>query len=206
MTETLPDRTIKRGDAVALWIFIAAGVGIALWTVWTAVARIIEVLPNRDVAVAAAFAGTPAEAPIGVDGAPVTVELDRAIITAPELPGASLWAVVIQQVVFVVAVLAVVGCLVWLAQNVSRGRVFSRTNTVLVTTAGFAGLLGCFAVPFFGNMAANGAFAVLSERTFDNVVISVDPFVLILVAFVAALLSTVFGVGERLQRETEGLV
>ena len=55
-------------------------------------------------------------------------------------------------------------------------------------------------------MAANGAFAVLSERTFDNVILSVDPFALILAAFVAALLGTVFAVGERLQRDTEGLV
>jgi hypothetical protein len=203
---TLPERTIKRSDAVGLWIFIAAGVGIAIWTVWSAVTRIFVVLPNGNVSVLAEFIGTHAEAPIGVDGAPVMVELDRAIITAPELPVASLWALVIQQVVFVAAVLAVVSCLVLLAHNVSRDRVFGRTNTVLVTTAGFTGLLGYFAVPFFGNMAANGAFAVLSDRTFDNAILSVDPFALILGAFVAALLSTVFAVGERLQRETEGLV
>ena len=206
MSETIQTHTIKRGDAMSLWIFMIAGVGIAIWTVWSAVARIVEVLPNRDVSVLAEFSGTTAEAPIGVDGAPIAVELDRAVVTAPALPVASLWALVIQQVVFVVAVLAVVVCLVWLARNVSRSRVFSRTNTVLVTTAGLTGLIGYFAVPFFGNMAANGAFAVLSDRTFDNVILSVEPFALILAAFVAALLSTVFAVGERLQRETEGLV
>jgi hypothetical protein len=201
-----PARTIKRSDAVGLWIFMAAGVGIAIWAIWTSVARIIEILPNRAVQVMAEFAGTTAEAPIGVDGAPVTVELDRAIITAPSLPAASLWALVIQQVVIVVAVVGMVVCLVWLARNVSRSVVFSRTNTVLVTTAGLTGIVGYFAVPFFGNMAANGAFAVLSERTFDNVILSVELFPLILAAFVAALLSTVFAVGERLQRDTEGLV
>jgi hypothetical protein len=206
MNETVHVDTIKRSDAVALWVFIVAGVGIAAWTVWSAVARIIEVLPNRDVSVLAEFIGTTADAPIGIDGAPVVVELDRAIITAPELPVASLWAIVIQQVVFVVAVLVVVVCLVWLARNVSRSRVFSRTNTVLVTTAGFTGLIGYFAVPFLGNMGANGAFAVLSDRTFDNAILSINPFALILGAFIAALLSTVFAVGERLQRETEGLV
>ena len=206
MSETIPTHTVKRGDAIALWFFMIAGVGIAMWAAWSAVARIIEVLPNRDVSVLGEFAGTKADAPIGVDGAPIAVELDRALITAPALPIASLWALVIQQVVFAVAVISVVVCLVWLARNVSRNRVFSRTNTVLVTTAGFAGLIGYFAVPFFGNMAANGAFAVLSARTFDNVILSVDPFALILAAFVAALLGTVFAVGERLQRDTEGLV
>lgn len=206
MAATLPAPAVSRGDAVALWAFMAAGVVIAAWAVWSAVARIIEVLPNRDVPVLAEFAGTSADAPIGVDGAPVAVELDRAFITAPSLPVASLWALVLQQVVVMVAVVGVVVCLVWLARNVSRSVVFSRTNTVLVTTAGITGLLGWFAVPFLGNMAANGAFAVLSERTFDNVILSVEPFALILAAFVVALLGTVFVVGERLQRDTEGLV
>jgi hypothetical protein len=197
---------VKRSDAIGLWIFMATGVGIAIWAVCSAVARVIEVLPNHDVPVLAEFSGTTADAPVGVDGAPVAIELDRAVITAPSLPTASLWALVIQQVVIVVAVVGVVVCLVWLARNVSRSVVFSRTNTVLVTTAGFTGIVAYFTVPFFGNMAANGAFAVLSERTFDNVVLSVQPFPLILAAFVAALLSTVFAVGERLQRDTDGLV
>jgi hypothetical protein len=203
-TTTIP--AVKRGDAISLWIFMVAGVGIAIWAVWSAVVRIVEVLPNQDVAVPAEFAGTMADAPIGPGGAPVAIELDSAIITAPSLPAASLAALVIQQVVIAVVVVGVVVCLVWLARNVSRGIVFSRTNTVLVTTAGFTGIAGYFAVPFFGNMAANGAFAVLSDRTFDNVVISVDLFPLILLTFIAATAATVFGVGERLQRDTEGLV
>lgn len=197
---------IKRADAVALWIFIAAGVTIAIAATWSAVARIIDVLPNRDVSVLAQFSGTSAEAPIGVNGAPETVELDMAFVTAPSLPAASVWAVVIQQVILAAVIICVVACLAWLAHNVSRGRVFSRTNTVLVSTAGLTGLAGLFAVPFFGNMAANGAFAVVSDRTFDNVILSVDLFPLVLAAFVVGLMSTVFAVGERLQRDTEGLV
>lgn len=206
MSETTTIPAVKRGDVISLWIFMVAGVGIAIWAVWSAVVRIVEVLPNQDVAVPAEFAGTMADAPIGPDGAPVAIELDSAIITAPSLPAASLAAIVIQQVVMAVVVVGVVACLVWLARNVSRGSVFSRTNTALVTTAGFVGIVGFFAVPFFGNMAANGAFAVLSERTFDNVVISVDLFPLILLTFIAATAATVFSVGERLQRDTEGLV
>ncbi|MFD4421854.1 DUF2975 domain-containing protein [Agromyces sp. NPDC058484] len=198
--------SIKRADAASLWLFMAAGAAIAVWVTWTAVVRIIEVLPGRDVAVLAPFANTLAEAPIGPDGAPVTVELDHAVLTVPELPIASVWAIAIQQVVLVVAVVAVVAALIWLSRNVARGVVFSRTNTVLVSTAGIVGLLGYFAVPFFGNMASNGAFAALSDHTFDNVIMTLDPFVLVLAAFVVALMGTVFAIGERLQRDTEGLV
>jgi hypothetical protein len=205
-TRVTPEHSIKRADAVSLWVFMAAGVAIAVWVTWSAVARIIEVLPNRDVAVLAPFAGTPADAPIGPGGAPVAVALEQAVLTVSELPIASVWAIVIQQVALVVAVVTVVIALIWLSRNVSRGVVFSRTNTVLVATAGLVGLLGYFAVPFFGNMASNGAFAVLSERTFDNVIMTVEPFSLVLAAFVVALMSTVFAIGERLQRDTEGLV
>ena len=206
MTRTTPARSITRADAVSLWLFMAAGAAIAVWVTWSAVARIIEVLPNHNVAVLAPFAGTPAEAPIGAGGAPVTVELEQALLTVPELPIASVWAIVIQQVVLVVAVVAVVTALVWLSRNVARGVVFCRTNTVLVSTAGTVGLLGYFAVPFFGNMASNGAFAVLSDHTFDSVIMTIDPFSLVLAAFVVALMGTVFAIGERLQRDTEGLV
>lgn len=206
MSEVTTQHGIKRADAAGLWMFMIAGAAIAIWVTWAAVARILEVLPNRDVDVLGWFAGTRGQAPIGVDGAPVDVELDRAVVTAPELPAASLWALVLQQVVLVLVVLAVVVTLVWLSRNVTRGVVFSRTNTALVSTAGIVGLLGSFAVPFFGNMAANGAFAVISERTFDNVIGTVDPFSLVLAAFVVALLSTVFAIGERLQRDTDGLV
>jgi len=55
-------------------------------------------------------------------------------------------------------------------------------------------------------MAANGAFALVSDRTFDNVVMSVDLSTILLLAFISGLLSTVFAVGHRLQGETEGLV
>ncbi|KQX08017.1 MULTISPECIES: DUF2975 domain-containing protein [unclassified Leifsonia] len=196
----------SRGDRIGLWTFAVAGVAIAGWAVWTAIARIIEVLPNKDVAVLAAFSGTQAMAPIGPDGAEVAVELDQAIVTAPSLPDASLAAIVIQQLVLAASVVGVVVCLIWLIRNMAVGTVFSRTNSVLVTSAGFLGIAGYFLVPFFGNMAANGAFARISDRTFDNVVISVAPFDLVIIAFVVALVATVFGVGERLQRDTDGLV
>ena len=46
---------IKLADAVSLWLFAAAGAVIAAWVTSSAVGRIIEVLPNRDVAVLATF-------------------------------------------------------------------------------------------------------------------------------------------------------
>ena len=51
-----------------------------------------------------------------------------------------------------------------------------------------------------------GAFAWISERTFDNVIIAVDPVLWFGAAFIGAIVTTAFSVGDRLQRETELLV
>lgn len=204
--QTKTERALSRPDAAALIGFMVSGAVIAVWVVVNAVRRVLEVVPNRDVPVTAVFDGTPAQAPLGPDGAAVTVELATARLIAPELPVASVIALVIEQVALVATVLVVVGALLWLTKNIVRGTIFSRTNTALVSTAGIVGLLGFCAVPFFANMGANGAFAWISDRTFDNAVMSVDLFPLLLLAFIAALASTVFAVGDRLQRETEGLV
>jgi hypothetical protein len=206
MTTTTPLYRPSRGDLVAMWTFLVAGAAIAVGAVVSAVLRIIEVLPNRDVQVAAEFAGTVAEAPIGPDGALLPVILDRATITAETLPTLSLVALVAEPVVAAATVIVVIACLVMLGWSVTRGIVFSRRNTRLVTIAGFTGLLGCAAVPFLANMGANGAFAEVSDRTFDNVVIAVDLAPLFLLAFIAALATVVFSIGERLQRDAEGLV
>ncbi len=197
---------LSRGDAIAMGAFMLAGAVIAVATVIASVVRVIEVLPGREVAVFAEFAGTSAEAPIGPGGALVPVVLDTAYVTAPELPGVAVAALVIGQVVLALTVVGVVGCLLVLAWNILRGRMFGKANTLLVATAGMTAVIGYALVPFFGNMGANAAFAAVSDQTFDNVVMSVDLFPLLLLVFVGALATTTFTVGARLQRDTEGLV
>ncbi|MCS0498498.1 hypothetical protein [Protaetiibacter mangrovi] len=112
----------------------------------------------------------------------------------------------LQQVALVLTVVTVVTCLAYLARSVFAGRVFGPGNSRLVGTAGIVGLVGFAVVPFFGNMGANAAFAQISDGTFDNVVMAIQPFPFILAAFAVALITTVFVVGERLQRDAEGLV
>lgn len=203
---TQSSRVLSRGDSIGMLIFMLAGIAIAVAWIVASIARIIEVLPNHNVAIPASFAGTRAEAPIGPDGASVSVMLDTATIIAPSLPVASLVSLIIQQVVGALAVTVFIACLLMLSRNIIRGQIFSRRNTLLVTVAGFVGLGGFAAVPFFGNMAANGAFARLSEGDFDNVIMTANLSTFILLGFIVALATTVFSVGERIQRDTEGLV
>lgn len=199
-------RSISRADAASMIFFMLAGVAIAVGSIVAAWIRIAEVLPGTDGPVLAEFAGTMADAPIGPDGSPVPVELATAYITAPRLPAASVAALVAQPLVAALAVVTVVVCLLVVTWSMLRGRVFSRGNTVLVTTAGMTGLVAYGLVPGLGNMGANGAFAVISDRTFANVIGAVDVSGLFLIGFVAATATLVFTVGDRLRRDSEGLV
>lgn len=200
-------RILSRGDTAGFLFFVVLGVGLAVWAVVHSVIRIVEVLPNRDVRVSAPFLDTVAQAPLGPGGAVVPVELGIGTIVAPELPIASLGALVIAEALFAAVVVAVVVLLLLLVADILRGRIFSRRNTSLVSAAGFVTLVGLAGVPFFQNMVANGALARMSDYTYDRGLVQViDLPVLFGAAFVAALAGTVFTVGDRLQRDTEGLV
>ncbi|MDU0366523.1 hypothetical protein RWH45_04800 [Microbacterium sp. KSW4-17] len=200
-------RTLSRGDTGSFLLFIVAGVAIALWAVIRSVGTIVAAAGNRDVRVPVDFLDTIAQAPIGPDGASVPVELTGAVVTAPSLPLASLWALFLAEGTFAAAVVTVVTLLLILCIGILRGEIFSRRHTRLVVAVGIVSLIAAFAVPFFQNMVANGALAWLSDRTYDRgLTQQIDLPILIVIGFVAGLSSTVFAVGDRLRRDTEGLV
>lgn len=203
---TSPYRALSRGDTVAMSVFFVVGAIFVVGTAISAVSNIIGLFADSTTRVFAEFAGTPAQAPIGPDGASVTVELDSAFLLADRLPFASVVALVLEQVVVVAAVVTVVTTLLLVMWSILRGRVFGRRNTTLIGTAATAGFAGVALAPFFGNMGANGAFAAISGGDFDNVIVSANLVQLFGIAFIGALGTTVFVVGDRLQRDTEGLV
>jgi hypothetical protein len=205
MTQTAQDRTLSRADRLAMWFFIIVGAALVGWTAYAGVAHLVDAVNGR-IDVPAEFAGTRAEAPIGPDGAMRDVELQSALLRPEALSVAGMGALVIEVLLSIASNVVVVGCLIAVTISVMRGRVFSKRNTRLVAAAGFAWLAGIAGVPFFGNMVANDAFRSISEGTFDNVVMSVELSSFFLAAFVVAMATTVFTVGDRLQRETDLLV
>ncbi len=206
MTST-KDRTMSRGDSGALIGFCIAGVLIAAYITVFSIIRIIELARGVDVPVLVEFISskTPVDLPLST-GTSIPVGVDSAVITAPELPAIAAVPGIIGQVAQILTIVIVIGCLILLARSVLTGRVFSRRNTALVATAGITGLVGFAAVRFFDNMLANATVAKIADNGVDNAVMSVEPFTFVLGAFVIALISTVFGIGDRLQRDTDGLV
>lgn len=197
---------LSRGDTGALIGFCIAGVAIAAYITVFSVIRILNLVSGTTVPVMVEFVDQPVEAPLGAGGADITLELDRAAINAPALPPIAIATGVIGQILQIVTIVVVIGCLLLLARSILAGTVFSRRNTRLVMLAGLTGLVGYAAVQFFDNMLANAAVSSVTDNAVDNAVISIEPFTFILAAFVISIIGTTFVIGDRLQRDTEGLV
>ncbi|EYT56515.1 hypothetical protein H490_0101195 [Leucobacter sp. UCD-THU] len=204
MSAPAPAPGPSRGDRAGLWAFVGAGAAITVATAVFAIMRIVELLGPDPAPVEVRFAGLPIEVPAGSGALPA--ELEAATIRVTDMPVASLAAGVAAPVITALVTAAVSACLIALAISVLRGTIFSRRNTRLVSVAGIVGLVGYAASELCRTMLANGALAWATDRQVDNIVFGVAPAPYILAAFVIALVSTVFVVGERLQRETEGLV
>ena len=197
-------RVLSTGDVVALALFAIIGAGIAVTSIWMAVLRIVELASGGEVQVLAEFIDTPAQATAGDETLPLLV--DRGAVTVSDLMAMGVVPGILGQIAFAVTITAVVLCLLLLSRNLLRGVVFSRFNTGLVMAAGGIGLIGAAASRFFDNMLANAAIAQVTDGSFRTAVISVEPFPYLLAAFALSIIGTVFVVGDRLRRETEGLV
>ncbi len=200
-------RVLSRSDTIGFVLFIVGGMAIAVAALVQTIAGLGPALRNQGVQLTAPIVGATVDAPIGPNGAPVAVALDTATIFAPPLQPAAQGALVISYAISAAAVITVVVLLLVLCFGILRGRIFRRRHTAIVSAAGIVAIAGMYFVPFFHNMAVNGAIALLSDYTYDrNVNASVDLLPIFAVAFVAALAGTAFAVGDRLQRDTEGLV
>src|SRR5690606_8864995 len=107
------ERSLSKGDAGAMGLFIVAGVAIAGWTVWQAVLRIVELSVGRDVRVAVEFLDAPAEASLPSGALPV--QLDRASVTVDSLRMMGAVPGILGQLAFALTIIAVVTCLILLS-------------------------------------------------------------------------------------------
>ena len=198
------ERTLSTGDRVALALFILVGAFIAITSVCLATVRIVELTSQATIPVSVEFIDAPAIATADEESFPVV--LDAGVVTVTGLPATGVVPGVLGQIAFAVTAAGLVAALITLSLRILRGTVFDRTNTRLVMGAAILALVGAAAARFFDNMLAGAAMAQVTEGSFDTAVLTVEPFPYLLGAFAAAIVGTVFVVGDRLQRDTEGLV
>lgn len=199
-----PFGTATRAD---VWFTLALAIIAIVVTVVDAVTRLAEVLPNRDVPVEVQLSTS--TQPIAIEGVgeSIPAELDRFTVHVSDLPFATYMSAIAVVLVPALAVVAVLVCLTWLLRNIGAGEFFSRTNTRLVTTAALVAVLGWVLTTAFSTAAANGALAQLSTDPEPAFAITMNiSFVYLFVAMVAGCFAAAFHTGERLQRDSEGLV
>lgn len=205
MSPTQNPTHVSRRDRIAMITFMVIGTAIIFLTVVAAVVRIVEITTDSPVTVLARLSDTTVETPIGDNGASVTLDVSSAYLTAP-LPTAAIWFLIMQQIVATATTVIVVSSLLLLSGAVLRGAVFSKRNTALVATAGVSAVIGTVVAATLENLGAAELLLDIAGPSFPVLLANFDPFTYILAAFAAGLITLVFVVGERLQRETEGLV
>ncbi|MER7796609.1 hypothetical protein [Microbacterium sp. NPDC096154] len=196
---------IDRGDRTAIWFTAIVATIAAICVVVAAVQRVIEVLTARQIPVLAPFRGERAALPIGPDGADVMVTVNEAVIPASDLAPITTASLVLEAIVGATGILGALACLALLCVNLARGIAFSRANTRLLMLGTVAIIVAWAGGGLFRTMGVNGTFAAVSDRSYDNVLFATDLTPVAIVLTLAAV-GTAFGVGERLQRDTEGLV
>ena len=204
MNATAPVR-MSLSDRIGLVIMIVLGGAAAIWASYAAVSRIIEVLTASAVPVLAPFIGEPAQLPIGPGGDLVAVDVEEAVVYASDLAPATHFALVAAPIVSLIATLIVIACIAMFCRNLLKGVAFSRANTRLVLTTSVTIVVGWAIASLFTTMGVNGAFAALSDHEYDNVIFTTD-FTPAIVALVLSAVGLAFQAGERMQRDTEGLI
>lgn len=168
-------------------------------------ARVSVVQGRTDVPMFVNFNGGLLATPFPTESGLPPLKLESATIVVPQLSDGAAGASTMQAIITFGTITTAVICLALLALSVLRGRVFTRANTALITTAGMVGLVGAGSAEALGGTASIEAFDVLSSGQ-GSTWFAVEPGPYIIGAFAFAVILTAFSVGARMQRETEGLV
>lgn len=197
--------TLDRADRINLYLSVLIAAVAIVLAGWGMVHRLAEVAPGHDISVVVPLSGEQAPLPLGPDGAPVTVDVETATVVVADPAPATLFALWAEPIVQFLAVAAGMAVAAMFFVRVARGRAFERGTARLVFIG--AGILAgsWFLGGMLTTMTINGAFSAISNYTYEAGTIPSDlsPAIWILV------LGAVGGalqLGERLRRDTEGLV
>lgn len=198
-------RTLDRADRIGMYMsiaLVAVGAGLAIIA---AVERLLEVAGGGPIPVLVPLDGETAALPLGPDGAAVEAAVETAVVQVANPAPATSFALYAQPVWQALAVCAGLAVAALFFLRLARGRAFTRGAVrlayvgVAIVAAGWCG------GTVLTNMTTNGALSAISDYTYDSMVFNVSltpALAILLISAVGAALD----IGERLQRDTEGLV
>ncbi|MBW0254224.1 MULTISPECIES: hypothetical protein [unclassified Cellulomonas] len=193
----------SRSDLLSL---LVVGAAVIVWQAIGLVASVVRILPNRDAPVDVMIMGATVDLPLGPDGAAVAATVDTATLTVSDLPAATYVAALGAAAVPPLATIGVTVCVLLLSRRMLAGQFFSRTTTRLITAVSL--LIAGGWVAWFGCsvLASNGVLAQIADRAVMEQITFQVSWTPILASMAVGALAAAFHAGERLERETEGLV
>ena len=195
----------SRSDRISLIATIVIGIVAAGYILVLLVLRLIEVLPNREVPVLVPFVEMPTRLPIGPDGADIAANVEQATVSVSGMPTITVVSLAIAAIVTAASAIAIIAIVCIFCRRLIRGEAFSARNTRLIMATSFTLIGGWFLGTLFTNMGVNGAFSHLSDYGYDGATFTAD-WVPAVAAIAIGAVGIAFQAGQRLQRETEGLV
>jgi len=191
---------VSRADFIAMIVVAAIA---AIGTVAHLVLRLVEIVPNRDVPVRASVAEDAVIAINGSQDLPVRVE--DVTVTVSDMPPATYVSVILAEVLPALAALVVIAGVLILCRNLMTGRTFAAGNIRTIGIISLTIAVGWACEFFFSGLASNGAIAAASDRELTAATFDLD-FTALFIAMGVGVLGAAFATGNRLQRETEGLI
>lgn len=185
------------------WVFVAIA---ALTIIVDSATTLLSAIRNNQVNVPVSFDWSAAQVPFGEGGADVAALVSTGALTVAELPIAAQVSLVVAQVLRIGSAVSFMVVLYKLFGKISKGEVFTKKTISLVDALTGTAVVFTGVALFFSNMAANSAFAQVSNYTIDNPVPSNAIFTMFAVLLVGGTLSLFFRVGKNLADQSEGLV
>lgn len=197
----------NRKDRSDLWATIVFAAIAAVGTVVLTVIRLFDLFAVDGIAATGRVDDVEAGIPIGPGGASVTARIHEFSFTATDIPALSAGSYAAAIIITGLAYLVVIACVLRFCLNLMLGQAFTRQNTRLITATAITILAGTALTAFCNTMGANGAFASLGDGAVEpNTAITSGYWVAMFACVTLGAVAVAFRTGERLQRETEGLV
>lgn len=206
LTNTLNYRP-SLGDRISIMVFMLFGAVLAVAQGIGSAQEIATAAAGGPVEADVSFIDTTAQVAVGASATPVTMDIDTATVTADHLTGIALGTAIASSLIGFLVTAGIVGCLIALAANSLRGRIFTRGNTRLVIGAGMTALVGFGMQSVLDRMVGNEILLQTNPDALDSIAVwAADPLPFLMLAFAFGIVATAYTIGVRLQGETEGLI
>lgn len=198
---------LDRSDRFALWLLLALAALVGVAITWSAVLGVLSSFDDTTTVGLSATSPVPASAATG----PATIvsgAFDHAIVVVAGIDVWSRIALAASSLVSSLSSVAVAVTVVVLCRAILAGRPFVRSVTWLLTTASLALIGGSLIGAGLNTVATFSIASALNPEPWDTVfpLANQYDFSPLLIGVVLGAVAVAFHMGQKMQRDTDGLV